>query len=293
MPRPDRTPSERSSVRRTIDAAIRLLGDDSPVVVGAVQNLLARHGEQAREALLAATEHGEAATRLRARQLLRGLEMRADLRQLAAVEFDPARADDPLPLLSGVGLASRLVRTFSPRIEDLREVLAGEASTVVGQLRGRGLSTSARILGERLFGELDLRGSDAEPPQLDHVLVDRVLTGGVGTPVALAMIYLLVARFAGLQATGVAMPDHFLVRLHGIRPVLVDPFHQGRTITKVDCARYLRSRGYEQVREHLRDQTDREVLAHYMRALRRSTANGGSRQAHRTLGDALLHLEAR
>ena len=83
------------------------------------------------------------------------------------------------------------------------------------------------------------------------------------------------------------------MRLHGVRPVLVDPFHGGRTVTKTDCVRYLRSLGYEQVRAHLRDLSDRELLAHYLRELRSAAGYRGRCDAQRTLGDALLHLEAR
>ena len=50
----------------------------------------------------------------------------------------------------------------------------------------------------------------------------------IGVPVTLSMIYLLVARWAGLTVSGVGMPTHFLVRLHGVRPVLVDPYYGGR-----------------------------------------------------------------
>ena len=107
----------------------------------------------------------------------------------------------------------------------------------------------------------------------------------------LTLLYLLVARWAGLSAAGVALPNHFLVRLHGPRPVLLDPFHGGRTITKTDCARYLRSQGVERVQEHLRDLTDREVLIHYLRALRRASAPRNQTEGQASLDRALSLLE--
>ncbi|MHC5065963.1 MAG: transglutaminase family protein, partial [Planctomycetota bacterium] len=50
-------------------------------------------------------------------------------------------------------------------------------------------------------------------------------------------------RRAGLDAWAVSLPDYFLVRIHGRRPVLLDPFHGGRSVTKADCLRYLRGPG--------------------------------------------------
>ncbi|MCB9879839.1 MAG: hypothetical protein H6835_19785, partial [Planctomycetes bacterium] len=68
-------------------------------------------------------------------------------------------------------------------------------------------------------------------------------------------------------------------------------FHGGRTITKSDCARYLRSPGVERVQEHLRDLTDRELLIHYLRALRRSAARRTEAEAQASLDRALSLLE--
>jgi len=118
-----------------------------------------------------------------------------------------------------------------------------------------------------------------------------VLDGGTGIPVSLSLIYMLVARWAGLSVSGVALPDHFLVRLLGVRPVLVDPFHAGRSITKADCARYLRASGYNQVRHHLRNLCEREVLIHYLRALQRAASYRAVPETRQILGRALSLLE--
>ncbi|MEO1857787.1 MAG: transglutaminase-like domain-containing protein [Rubritalea sp.] len=54
---------------------------------------------------------------------------------------------------------------------------------------------------------------------------------GLGNPISLALIYMLVARRLGLDVTGCNYPGHFLARiqLEG-KPMLVDCFHKGRLI---------------------------------------------------------------
>jgi regulator of sirC expression with transglutaminase-like and TPR domain len=184
-----------------------------------------------------------------------------------------------------------MVRTFVPDASELGRRMRREADALRGQFAGRSLPTCARLLAERLHGQFGLQGGDASVLDLDHVLIDRVLDRGTGIPVALSLIYLLVARWAGLSVAGVAMPDHFLVRLHGLRPVLVDPFHGGRTVTKTDCVRHLRANGFEQPSECLRDLTDREVLIHYLRCLRQAASCRAVPETRQTLGDALALLE--
>lgn len=281
-----------AQLRRRVAAAIKLLGDDSPTVMRRVREYLAQAGPVARAELDRASETADVPTRMRARALLRSYEVAQYLQRFASLEIDASGGwRSPEPLLAGAVFASHMVRTFAPDTIELRRMLRREADVLSARFAGRSLTICARLLSEHLHGSLGFRGGDASSLDLDHVLLDRVIAGRVGVPVSLSMVYLLVARWAGLSVSGVGMPEHFLVRLHGVRPVLVDPYYGGRAVTKVDCIRYLKSLGYDQVRDHLRDLSDRELLAHYLRELQRAAGYRGHREAHRTLGDALFHLD--
>ena len=178
--------------------------------------------------------------RLRSRAVLRAIDVRKDLRRFGSLRLDRGGRGSAPTLLEGAVLLSRMVRTFVPGSDELGKRLRRHAIALKREFNGRSLPTCARLLAERLHDEAGLvgqgkGGAGASVLDLDHVLVDSVLSKGTGVPVSLSLIYLLVARWAGLSVAGVAMPDHFLVRLHGVRPVLVDPFHAGRTITKADA----------------------------------------------------------
>lgn len=285
---PDHAPSEAQ-----IAAAIALLRDDRGSVLDIARERLLRWGDASLGALRSAAEADAVPLRLRARALLRELEVRDVLRRFRELRLGRGGRSFAPALLEGTALLAQMVRTFVPDAADLARRLRGIAVSLRKEVAGRTLPTAARRLAERLHGELGLVGHDANPPELDHVLLDRVLAQRAGVPVSLSLVYLLVARWAGLSAAGVALPDHFLVRLHGVRPLLVDPFHGGRTVTKTDCARYLRASGIEhgRVREHLRDLTDREVLIHYLRCLQRAAKHRTVPATQHTLGRALTFLE--
>lgn len=274
-----------------IRAAVALLAEPEGWIVRTVQDHILRWGECARPELRSACEHQDAHMRMRARALLRAFDVRDCLRRFATLELDRDGRREAASLLHGAVLLSHMTRTFAPEEQELRGWIEAEARQLRARIGGRSLPTCARMLAEQLAGGLGFHGGDASCLETDHVAIDRVWQGRIGIPVSLSLIYLMVARWAGLSAVGVALPDHFLVRLHGVRPVLVDPFHGGRSVTKVDCIRYLRSSGHDQVLDHLRDLTDREVLAHYLRALRRA-ASYRAGDASTTLGNALGHLEA-
>lgn len=274
-----------------IRAMIAVLGDDrGPLQESARRRLLA-WGEMAVPILEESAQAAHMATRTRCRAVLREIEVRQLLRQFARLRLEQVGRSAAPALLDGAVMAAQMVRTFVPESRRLAAKLRRIANKLRRDCEGRSLPTCARLLSERLHEELSLSGCDTDELNIEHVLVDRALANGVGAPIALSLIYLLVARWAGLSAAGVALPDHFLVRLHGPRALLLDPFHGGRVIPKADCARYLRASGYARVREHLRDLTDREVLIHYLRSLRRASDRRPSAGARETLGKALELLE--
>jgi hypothetical protein len=292
LPQPENAPRKMPARLAAVDSAAQLLGDDTPSVVAAAREFLLSAGAAGREALQRASETGDAATRMRARAMLRGFEVEQWLQRFASLDLADAGWRSSEPLLAGAVFASHMVRTFAPDANELRQKLWREAEVLRARFDGRSLNLCARMLSEHLNESLGYRGGEASKLDLEHVLLDRVVDNRIGVPVTLSMIYLLVARWAGLTVSGVGMPTHFLVRLHGVRPVLVDPYYGGRTVTKADCIRHLKSLGYDQVLEHMRDLSDREVLAHYLRALQQAAGHRGRHDAKRSLGEALSQLGA-
>lgn len=291
---------------------ISLLGDDpGPLQESARARLLA-WGARASDQLREGAEAEHLPTRARCRSLLRAIEVRSVVDKFAGLRTDRVGPRSASDLLEGALGAARMVRTFVPPTRRLEASLRREAAEMRRACAGKSLPACARLLAERLHAHLGLHGCEAEQLDvqqqllvdevfegdevsrtlLDRLLLDRVLATKEGAPIALSLVYLLVARWAGLSAAGVALPDHFLVRLHGPRPLLVDPFHGGRVVTKSDCVRYLRRNGHERPRDHLRDLNDREVLVHYLQSVE-AVCGRAPADTRAALRDALELLSAR
>lgn len=260
-PPPPPSPAELAAV-------VDLLADAQPGVAAAARARVLQWGDHALPAVRAAAEAGEARVRARCRSLLRSLEVRECLVRFSRLRLAARGVGSPTTLLAGIALLTRMVRTFVPADRQLGVVLREHARAVAARAAGRSLPFAARALADQLCLSAGLRGGRSDDGPVEELAVDRVLATGVGAPIALSLAYLLVARWAGLPAAGVAMPGHFLVRLHGRRPVLVDPWHGGRTVTKSDCVRHLRRSKSGSVAPLLADLGDRELLRHYAAALR-------------------------
>lgn len=272
-------------------AAVRLLADDHAGVAASARARLLRAGAAALPPLRAGAESADVRLRARCRSMLRAFEVKDSLARFSRLRLGGADRSPAGPVLEGSVLLAKMVRTFVPDASDLVAILRYQATELQARCAGRSLPMCARLLAEQLHGAMGLRGAPVDATTLDHVSIDRVLTGRIGAPVALSLVYLLVARWAGLSAAGVSIPGHFLVRLHGERPILVDPFHGGRAVTKADAARFLRGAGHHPVLPHLRDVDDRELLLCYLRALRDAARLRPAEHALQSLGRAEALLE--
>jgi len=293
-----------------IAAMISVLGDDRGPLQRSAHDRLLSWGDRAIDQLREGADAEHMPTRARCRALLRAIEVRGAVTRLGELRLDSVGQASVPVLLEGAVLAAQVVRTFVPATKALAARLRREAVALRRACAGRSLPVCARLLVDRLHGGLGLRGCEHELLDIDHqllvdeifddscvnrdlldrVLIDRVLANREGAPVALSLIYLLVARWAGLSAAGVALPDHFLIRLHGPRPLLLDPFYGGRVVTKSDCVRYLRRNGYERPGDYLRDLNDREVLVRYLQSLR-AAGRRRAPAAHAALTEALDSLQ--
>jgi regulator of sirC expression with transglutaminase-like and TPR domain len=120
-------------------------------------------------------------------------------------------------------------------------------------------------LGERAgFG-----GQAADYDDLASSLLPRVLERRGGLPILLSVVWLEVARRAGIPAYPIALPGHFIVGVGTPgNSVLVDPFAGGRTISVHEAAEKVRTSGTAFIRAHLAPAPRLEVVMRILTNIR-------------------------
>jgi regulator of sirC expression with transglutaminase-like and TPR domain len=114
------------------------------------------------------------------------------------------------------------------------EAIGAEALRRVGTLAN--LFARLDAIRELLFEELGFRGSADSYDDPRNSFLNEVLNRRIGLPITLSILYVEVARRAGVRASGVALPGHFVARADDeSRTVFVDPFRGGAVITEDDC----------------------------------------------------------
>lgn len=98
-------------------------------------------------------------------------------------------------------------------------------------------------LNAYLFDELHFAGNEADYGDPRNSFLNQVIDRRTGIPITLSLVYMEIARRAGLPVEGVNFPGHFLLRCRA-RPelmyaedLIIDPFHGGALLSRELLAR--------------------------------------------------------
>ena len=240
-------------------ALINLLGDEDAAVYDAVKEKIISAGPTAREWLRPFILSRDPLVRRRSMEITR--------------HFDRQSADDTFlafclqhgeDLDLGQG-AWRLAQTQYPEInlEAYTALLDQFAADLSARIEVHQRATPLlHAMNDFIFGQLGFAGNEANYYDPDNSFLNRVLDRRIGNPVALSLVYLLLARRLHLPVTGIGLLGHFLCRYQtAAEEIFIDPFNKGKVLTKSDCIHYL-VRGNFEVRDaYLAPISSRRLLA--------------------------------
>ena len=96
-------------------------------------------------------------------------------------------------------------------------------------------------LNDYLFGELRFMGNDRHYEDPRNSFLNEVLERRTGIPISLALVYMEIARRAGLYVEGINFPGHFLLRCPARRgtpyseDLIIDAHHGGALLSQDAC----------------------------------------------------------
>ncbi len=201
----------------------------------------------------------------------------------AALSADPDLAV-PALLFARIEYPTLDVRPYLNQLDTLGREAALRVGAAPEALR-------VQTLNRYLFEELRFTGNSDHYADPRNSFLNEVLERRTGIPISLSVVYIEVARRAGLQAEGVNFPGHFLVRSHDL---IVDCFHRGAILSEDACRVLLhRHEGEDAALEpHLnRHATKRQILARMLVNLKRIYVQMNSFPQARDITELLLAID--
>jgi len=142
---------------------------------------------------------------------------------IARIEYPQLDPEPYLARLDALGDGAR--RAIERHTHD-----TGDASTLA----------CIRAVNGFLFDHEHFVGNREQYEDPRNSCLNEVLERRTGIPITLSLVYMEVARRAGLQVDGINFPGHFLVRCpevssRGSSGLIIDPFHGGALLSEHDC----------------------------------------------------------
>ena len=213
-------------------------------------------------------------------------------------------ADRPGPDLAAP--AFLIARIEYPRLDpgpylDRLDAMGEAAARELAADPGHDAPLAARIdaVNRYLFAEQGFAGNREQFDDPRNSCLNEVMDRKKGIPITMALIYIEVARRAGVRTEGVNFPGHFLVRclqdLHTDDPnegLIVDPFHGGAILDEAECRRLLQPHSDAAFEPSLLARaTRRQILVRMLLNLKRLYVKMHSFPQARATTDALLALQ--
>jgi len=215
-------------------------------------------------------------------------------RELASV-----LADDPVDLARAALVIARLEYPSLDPVPTLATLsaLGDRAAERLHQLDAAPVRTRIAALNRLIYREEHFAGNRAHYDDFRNSLLNVVLERRLGIPISLAVVYMEVARRAGLDVRGVAFPGHFLMRVAnpaGEAGVILDPFDGGDEVDEQGCRQLLARRlgddaGYDE--EMLSPCSSRQIISRILNNLKRTYIELRSFEHARQVSDLILAVD--
>jgi regulator of sirC expression with transglutaminase-like and TPR domain len=160
---------------------------------------------------------------------------------LLAKEFaalvSPEIEDEQIDLLTSALTIAKLeypeleVSQYRERVTTLADRVKERASRSTDSLEILG------VINEVLYGDEGFRGNVSDYYDPKNSFFNDVLDRKLGIPITLSVLYMEVARRAGVPVFGVGMPGHFLLKFYEIdgRELFLDAYNSGHLLSPEDC----------------------------------------------------------
>jgi regulator of sirC expression with transglutaminase-like and TPR domain len=155
--------------------------------------------------------------------------------------------------------------------------------------------SGVKALNEYLCDELGFTGNRDKYEDPRNSCLNEVLERRTGIPLTLSIVYMEVARRAGLHMDGVNFPGHFLVRCPQAHSshLVIDPFHAGALLSEHNCRLLLQKHVGSEVafsRSLLAPATRDQILVRMLLNLKRIYVHMRSFPQARDVTELLLAL---
>lgn len=252
-----------------IQALITLLGDDDNHVRDIARERLLQIGEPATAFLRdVGNADGDGKIRIEARHVLAQIrqdDLSASFYLLGLLDEGQADLEQAAFLLARFGHPDLEMAPYRRELDTLASQIAHQIRDLHPRRDSRRI---VRLMNRFLFSDEGFSGNVEDYYDPDNSYINCVLERRTGIPITLSVIYILLARRLQLPIRGINLPIHFICQYYSPPDSFYfDPFHNGKTLSRTDCAMLLHRAGVTFHDGCLKEARPHDIIARMARNL--------------------------
>lgn len=279
----------------TVDALLTLLGDEDSQIVNTAEKQLLEMGDNVLPFLKARLSSQPRPVKSRVKNILEQLEprkLKEEFRSLPVdSETNELRLEEALYTLAKIGFPDFTIARCRSKLDEL----AAELEAELARWESIDDHTTVEVVKEILFDKYGFEGSKEDYYNPNNNFINWNLERKTGSPLALCCLVRVVTRRIDLPFEIIGMPAHAILAYRGKkdRRLFMDPFHNGRLLSREDCKEFLDSAGFGFVEEYLQPISNKKIILRLLRNLINTYHRNHSSQRVKELRSYLAIVDRR
>lgn len=164
------------------------------------------------------------------------------LRRIGGIEDKDIDMSEAALALGLIFLPGLNVDRYRQHLRKISEHLSEEFASRLRMKEEDTLELRVQALRKIIHEAHGYQGDDKNDDDIQNANFIRVIERRKGLPIALGILYIILARHMGWTCEGLNFPGHFLIRLNKDRErIILDPFKEGREMNAAELRSLLKS----------------------------------------------------
>lgn len=252
---------------KQVEALLNLLADEDDSIAHTAEEQLLDMGTEIIPELKQNLADQPLTVKLRVREIVHQLEsdnLEEDFRNLPTKADGTPRLEDALFTIAKIGHPTLHPEPYRNQIDQIADDIKSE----LDRWESIDPHTIVETVSTVLFDEHGFKGNRDDYYNPGNSYLHQVIKERKGIPISLSSLILILAERLNLPFRGVGMPAHFILSFPTADdPIYLDPFNEGKLLSKNDCVQFLNRTGFGFVPEYLEPVDNKEIILRSLRNL--------------------------
>lgn len=180
--------------------------------------------------------------------------------------------EDASLLLASLGYPEVNMNSYKRKLDRMADDIENSLMKMSADIQSINPLDKINVINNYLFYDKHFRGNSDDYYSPDNSYLNKVIDTGLGIPISLSLVYILIARRLDLPVYGINLPGHFIIKYSGEgEEFFIDPFNSGVIISMSEAKEFIKKLGLEaedvENIPYLKETSDVEMILRMMRNL--------------------------